>query len=170
MTTGVYLSLGCNRGDCGQTLARAIRALDAIEGVEVAAVSSVYLTEPVGGISQPDFYNMAVGLRTGLPPEHLLEACRDIEISLGGREHRMPKGPRTIDIDILLYGQSRLATGSLDLPHPRMLERAFMLVPLVEIAPDVVIPGNGKAHEALAALDDPHGVRKDGRLKELEQE
>lgn len=165
-----YLSLGCNLGECGRTLALAIEALGAVKDTEVAAVSSVYRTEPVGDVAQPDFLNMAVELKTGLPPESLLKACRSIETALGGRDYRVSMGPRTIDIDILLFGRLELETGTLELPHPRMLERAFMLVPLVEIAPDAVIPGFGSAREALARLDDAHRVEKTGRLKEMEQQ
>lgn len=168
--TRAYLSLGCNLGDCRRTLAAAIAGLDAADGIQVAAVSSLYLTEPVGGVAQPDFLNLALELATDLPPEQLLHVCRSIETGLGGRRDREAMGPRTIDIDILLYGQSQLATGVLDIPHPEMAGRAFVLVPLVEIAPDVAIPDIGKAKEALAALDDRHRVERSGRLKELEQQ
>ncbi len=167
--TRAYLSLGCNLGDCRRTLAEAVRALDADSRNRVTRVSSLYLTEPVGGVDQPDFLNMALELETELPPEPLLQLCRAIENGLGGREGRRPTGPRTIDIDILLHGRTRMSSDGLQIPHPQMTGRAFVLEPLVEIAPDVVIPGNGKAKEALAVLDDRHRVERTGRLKELEQ-
>lgn len=139
--------------------------LEETDGIKVARVSSVYATEPVGNAGQPDFLNIAVELETVLNPQTLHAACRIIERELGGREGRVPQGPRTIDLDILLYEQVELSDGELTLPHPRMRERAFVLVPLAEIAPDAALPHGGTVREALAALSDPHSVEKLGPLE-----
>lgn len=163
MTTA-YLSLGCNLGDCRANLAAAIRMLGETEGIEVTKISSVYATEPVGNPEQPDFLNIATELDTALNPQGLHGVCRIIERELGGREGRVPLGPRTIDIDVLLYGQSEISDGELTVPHPRMLERAFVLVPLAEIAPDSILPRGGTIIEALRALSDPHSVEKQDKL------
>lgn len=163
MTTA-FLSLGCNLGNCRVHLAAAIRMLGETEGITVTKVSSVYATEPVGNPDQPDFLNIAVELETVLNPQGLHGACRIIERELGGRDGRVPLGPRTLDIDLLLFGQSQISDGELTVPHPRMLERAFVLVPLAEIAPDTILPRGGTIIEALAALDDPHSVEKQGKL------
>ncbi|GBE57281.1 2-amino-4-hydroxy-6-hydroxymethyldihydropteridine pyrophosphokinase [bacterium BMS3Abin01] len=162
----VYLSLGCNMGACREGLARAVRRLEELEGVRIIAVSSVYRTEPVGGVRQPDFLNIAVGLETELPPDVLHRACRTIEEELGGRQGRVPMGPRTMDIDILLYGKKTITGRDLTIPHPRLRERAFVLVPLHEIAAAVEIPGDGSIGEALAGLDDGARVEMSGSLKE----
>lgn len=159
-----YLSLGCNIGDCGANLSRAVDLLAAAPAVTVTGVSSVYITEPVGMKDQPDFYNIAVELETGLEPLELLKTCRRIEEKLGGRNGRVPQGPRSADLDILLYEQAELAHRDLRLPHPRMMERAFVMVPLAEIAPDHRLPDGRTVSQALAALEDPHLVRKNGTL------
>lgn len=159
-----YLSLGCNVGDCGANLSRAVELLAEAPAVAVTGVSSVYITEPVGMKEQPDFYNIAVELETGLEPLGLLKTCRRIEELLGGRDGRVPKGPRSADLDILLYEQVELAHRDLRLPHPRMTERAFVMVPLAEIAPDHQLPDGRSVSQALAALNDPHRVRRNGIL------
>lgn len=159
-----FLSLGCNIGDCGVNLSRALASLGAAAAIEVTRVSSVYITEPVGMREQPDFYNIAVAVETSLEPLALLEACRAIEEELGGREGRVPLGPRTIDIDILLFEQLAIAHRDLRLPHPRLAERAFVLVPLAEIAPEWRLPDGRTIARALSELDDPHSVRKIGSL------
>lgn len=159
-----YLSLGCNRGQCRANLSWAIRLLDANERIEVTGISSVYETEPVGGVEQPDFLNMAVELTTDLTPQELLAACRAVEVDLGGRDNRRPMGPRTIDLDILLFEQVEIAEKELTLPHPEMLRRAFVLVPLNEIAPEAKLPQGGTVAEALARLEDGHAVKPAGKL------
>jgi 2-amino-4-hydroxy-6-hydroxymethyldihydropteridine diphosphokinase len=164
--SAAYLSLGCNLGDCRHNLAEAVGRLGGLEGTRVTAVSSLYLTEPVGDVEQPDFLNMALGLETELPARELHRRCRAIEEALGGREGRTPGGPRTLDIDILLYEGERMAGDDLTIPHPRMLERAFVLVPMNEIAAGEVVPGDGTIGEALGALRDGARVRLSGRLEE----
>lgn len=157
-----YLSLGCNLGDCPANLAGAIRKLNAHGSIEVTKVSSVYATEPVGNPDQPDFLNIAAELDTALSPHELLAACRAIEEDLGGREGRTLLGPRTIDLDILLYEQLEIADEKLVVPHPRMLERAFVLVPLAEIAPGAGLPDGTTAGQALEAFTGSHRVEKRG--------
>lgn len=163
-----YISLGCNIGDCRANMATALAKLDACPEVEVTAVSSVYLTEPVGGVEQPTFLNMAATLETELQPAELLAYCRIIEVELGGRDGREPMGPRAIDLDILLYEQLELAEGELILPHPGLLERAFVLVPLAEIAAAAGLPGGGTVGDALRACADDHGVEIDGEAPRLD--
>lgn len=155
-----YLSLGCNVGDCLANLVDAVKKLNARRGSEVKKISSVYATEPVGNSDQPDFLNIAVELETTLDPHELLAVCRAIEIELGGRKNRTPLGPRTIDLDILLYGQLEIEDEELMVPHPRMLERAFVLVPLAEIGPGARLPGGVNVVQVLEALTDRHRVEK----------
>ena len=157
-----WLSLGCNLGDCRASLAAALSRLDYHPDVSVTSVSSVYITEPVGGIEQPSFLNIAAALETELSSHELHYLCRSIEAGLGGRDGREPMGPRAIDIDILLYERLEITEGELTLPHPRMLERAFVLVPLAEIAGDAQLPDGTTVAEALAECADDHGVEMDG--------
>ena len=159
-----FLSLGCNLGNCRAHLEQAIGLLDGHPMIRVQKLSSVYLTEPVGEVEQAHFLNMVAELETDMSPAVLLAACRLIEEQLGGRDGRVPQGPRTIDLDILLYEQVEIAAAGLMIPHPRMLERAFVLAPLAEIAPWVKVPGNGTAAEAVASLSDTHSVEKLGPL------
>jgi len=163
-----WLSLGCNIGDCRSSLAAALSRLDAHPEVSVTSVSSVYITEPVGGVEQPAFLNIAAALETGLTPRELLLLCRSIERDLGGREGREPMGPRAIDIDILLYEHLEIADEELTLPHPHMLERAFVLVPLAEIAAGCVLPGGGTIGEALKNCSDVHRVETDTERPNLD--
>lgn len=165
----VFLSLGSNLGDRLENLRRAIARLDAHPEIDVILSSSIYLTEPVGGIQQPDFLNLVLELDTSLEPGDLHAICRDIEVELRRRAGRIAMGPRTIDLDILLYGQLILAEADLTIPHPRMMERAFVLVPLVEIAPDVVIPDNGTAANALAHCTDTSRIERFSTIKESDK-
>lgn len=137
MRKTVYLSLGSNLGDRAAHLQAAISALTGLG--EVLAVSSFYETEPVELTSQPWFLNCAVALATDKMPRQLLGALLNLEQSMG-RRRLQPKGPRTIDIDILLFGNSVVDMSSLTIPHPAMHERRFVLEPLAEIAPDVRHP------------------------------
>jgi 2-amino-4-hydroxy-6-hydroxymethyldihydropteridine diphosphokinase len=133
----VYLSLGSNVGDRAANLNTAIERLRSLG--EVAAVSSFYETEPVEFTAQPWFLNCAVKLNTEKMPKQLLNAVLDIEKEMG-RKRLKKKGPRTIDIDILLFGNSVIDTKGLAVPHPAMHERRFVLEPLAEIAPEVRHP------------------------------
>ncbi|MCT7375598.1 2-amino-4-hydroxy-6-hydroxymethyldihydropteridine diphosphokinase [Chelativorans salis] len=149
--TRVFLGLGGNIGEPAKAMAAALRALNADADVQVEKVSSLYRTPPWGIEDQPDFLNAVAEIRTGLPPRRLLQLCLDTERALK-RERRERWGPRLIDIDILVFGRQRVSEGGLVIPHPRMLERAFVLLPLAEIAPDLVVEGRRVA-EHLEALD-----------------
>jgi len=148
--TVVHLALGCNLGDRMKTLRRAVAALDALESVDVVACSCVYETEPWGVTDQPAFLNMAVAVETALEPLELLDAVKDCEAGLG-RAPRYRWGPREIDIDLVLWGDTVLETSRLALPHPAFRERAFVLAPLADIAGDAVDPVTGKTVASLAA-------------------
>ncbi|MFO7273781.1 MAG: 2-amino-4-hydroxy-6-hydroxymethyldihydropteridine diphosphokinase [Symbiobacteriaceae bacterium] len=146
--TRAYLSLGANIGDPEAQLVEALRRLAVSPGNRLAAVSSLYRTAPQGFTDQPDFLNCAVALDTALDPYALLALTQSVEAALG-RVRTIRWGPRTIDIDILLHGEARLSDPRLTLPHPRMLERAFVLVPLLEVWQD----GDGPAGISRAGLE-----------------
>jgi 2-amino-4-hydroxy-6-hydroxymethyldihydropteridine diphosphokinase len=134
----IYLSLGSNIGDRQANIRAAIAALPSA-GVQVNQVSSLYETEPVDFLAQPWFLNCVVEAETELDPHALLQALHAIETQLGSKKD-FAKGPRKIDLDILLYGPETIATPDLQVPHPRMLQRRFVLAPLAEIAPDLQHP------------------------------
>lgn len=153
----VYLSLGSNLGDREGFLAMAREAV----GKELGKVrfSGVYETEPVEFQDQPWFLNQVAEVRTELSPEEVLERIRVIEAA-AGRQRGIPKGPRTLDIDILLFGDAVRGDEELTLPHPRLSRRRHVLVPLVELAPDLRLPGSGlTVAEALAQVEDKTTVR-----------
>ncbi len=152
----VYLSIGTNMGEREANLKLAVKLLTEAQGVRVEAVSSIYETAPVGFIEQAAFLNIAVRLTTDLSSAKMLHLCQKIEQELGRiREFRW--GPRIIDLDILLYNHENIETESLIVPHERMFERAFVLVPLMEISTPAT--GQlGRAYEALASID----IQKEG--------
>ncbi|HEX7092016.1 MAG TPA: 2-amino-4-hydroxy-6-hydroxymethyldihydropteridine diphosphokinase [Longimicrobiales bacterium] len=137
----IYLGLGTNLGDRESNLREALRRL--AELVRIEAVSSVYESEPVGFRAQPDFWNLVVRGQTELGPRALLGAIQEIERMMG-RRPSFRNAPRVIDIDILLYDDVELDLPELSIPHPRMLERAFVLRPLAELAPGLVYPRTGR--------------------------
>jgi 2-amino-4-hydroxy-6-hydroxymethyldihydropteridine diphosphokinase len=160
-----YLGLGSNVGDPAGHL-RAAVALLPERGVEVEAVSSIYATEPVGEIlDQPDFVNAAVRVRTALEPEALLDACKAVEAERG-RHFDLPRhSPRPLDVDLLLLGDLELATDRLTLPHREATSRRFVLVPLLELDPDLTLPDGTVLSECLAALpEDAQRVELRGPL------
>lgn len=135
-----YLGLGANLGDREASILAVLRQIDALPTITVTAVSSLYETAPVGVTDQPNFLNAVAEVRTPLPPERLLQAVLHLENSMG-RVRNQRWGPRVIDIDILAYGDRQVALPGLTIPHPRLEERAFAVVPLAEIAPALVLPG-----------------------------
>lgn len=140
-----YLSIGSNIGDRLYHLTEAVRTLHVRADVNVVNVSSVYETKPVGYTDQADFLNIVVCLETSLRAHDLLAVCQEIENGLG-RERIIRWGPRTVDLDILLYNNDNIESENLIVPHPRMYERAFVLMPLLEIAPTIVpieVDGSG---------------------------
>ncbi|MGE0856118.1 MAG: 2-amino-4-hydroxy-6-hydroxymethyldihydropteridine diphosphokinase [Hyphomicrobiaceae bacterium] len=144
-----YLSLGGNIGEPEQAMGAALRALDAEPAIEVTAVSSLYRTPPWGKTDQPDFLNCAAELTTTLSPRALIDTCLAAERALK-RERLERWGPRVIDIDILTFGDVEIDEPGLQIPHPRMLERAFVLVPLAEIAPGMRLDGRSVEERASA--------------------
>lgn len=157
--TKVYLSLGSNMGDRQGYLQRAVEALKQLTDTEVETVSSYYETAAWGLTDQADFLNLALALETQLPAESLLSACQAIEKDLDRVRHEH-WGPRTVDIDILLYGQEIWETEHLIVPHPFMTQRAFVLVPLLEIAKDLVEPKTGQTYENYLSQLDTNDVHK----------
>jgi 2-amino-4-hydroxy-6-hydroxymethyldihydropteridine diphosphokinase len=155
----VYLSLGSNVGDREANLHAALKALPPA-GVRVKQRSSIYETEPVDYLHQPWFLNCVVEAETALTPQVLLEALRSIESQLGSQK-QFAKGPRKIDLDILLYGPETINTPDLQIPHPRMHLRRFVLTPLAEIAPGLTHPAwPGSAEELLRRVADPSQVKR----------
>lgn len=151
-----YLGLGSNVGNRQSNLDRALDLL--AQRLPVGETSPIYDTEPVGDVNQPRFLNLVCQITVRLVPAELLALTQGIELKLG-RQPGSFKDPRTLDIDILFYGDQVIDIPDLVIPHPRLTERAFMLVPLVEIAPDLVHPVNGKTvRELLAALTETQGV------------
>ncbi len=157
-----YLGLGSNVGDSAGHLRAALELLEA-EGIEIDAVSSTYVTEPVGEIlDQPDFLNAAVRIRTDLEPEELLDACKRVEAARG-REFDLPRhSPRPLDVDLLLLGDIELSTDRLTLPHREVTTRRFVLVPLLELDPELTLPDGMRVADALQALEPGQRVEKKG--------
>jgi 2-amino-4-hydroxy-6-hydroxymethyldihydropteridine diphosphokinase len=152
----IYLSLGSNLGDRPAHLQEAVDRLP--PPVEVLARSAVYETSPWGYLDQPDFLNQVLKVQTRLSPQDLLSYLKELERVIG-REPTFRYGPRVVDIDILLYGQKSIAEEDLVIPHQRLKERAFVLVPLAELCPDLVLPGTGATVSELLADLDLSGVR-----------
>jgi len=153
----VYLSLGSNLGDRRSNLAAAIQHLR--DAVEISSVSSIYETEPVGYLDQPQFYNIVCSGKTALSAPELLQFAKEIE-SEHGRQPTFRNGPRLIDIDIIFFDDVCMAHDDLTLPHPRMAERAFVLMPLAEIAPQLVDPVSGHTVQELLENVSQEGVKK----------
>ena len=150
--TVAYVGLGANLGAREETLHRAVELLGAADGVDVLAVSQLHETEPVGVVDQPPFLNGAVAIETARAPRDLLDLLLEIERLLGRvRDERW--GPRTIDLDLLVYGDEVVDEPGLRVPHPRLHERRFALEPLVELEPELDVPGHGLVSDVLAELD-----------------
>jgi 2-amino-4-hydroxy-6-hydroxymethyldihydropteridine diphosphokinase len=159
-----YLGLGSNIGDRRANLCAAVARLEQ-HGVIVVASSSVYDTEPVGLVlDQPEFLNACVAIDTALPPAELLDLCKQVEREVGRAAGGVRHGPRVIDVDVLLLGDSVFRSERLTLPHPEVRSRRFVLVPLLELDPELCLPGGERLAGSLAALDGDGGqhVRRAG--------
>jgi len=157
-----YLGIGSNVGDRRANLQAAVEDLWAHD-VVVLASSSVYETEPVGEVlDQREFFNACLKIETPLDPEGLLDACKAVERALGREPGGIRHGPRPIDVDVLLLGHLQHESERLRLPHREVLTRRFVLVPLLELDPDLEVPGGGRAADALAALGAGQDVRLAG--------
>jgi 2-amino-4-hydroxy-6-hydroxymethyldihydropteridine diphosphokinase len=147
-----YVGLGSNLGDREHMIWGAVHMLTFNPEVEVAAVSSLRETAPVGVVDQPTFLNAAAAVDTELEPRALLDLLLAVERELGRTRDGLRFGPRTIDLDLLLYGDEIVDEPGLTVPHPRLHERQFALEPLCELDPDLVVPGHGPVHALLAGL------------------
>jgi 2-amino-4-hydroxy-6-hydroxymethyldihydropteridine diphosphokinase len=152
-STRAWIGIGANLGDPIASVRAAIAALDEVGGLRVAQCSSLYRSTPVGpGMDgQPDYINAVVGIDTALSPAALLDALFAIELHFG-RQRSVRNAARTLDLDLLLYGEDIVDQPGLQVPHPRMHQRAFVLQPLAEVAPDTLIPGQGRADALSHAL------------------
>jgi len=150
--TRAYVGLGANLGDRERTLRAAVDGLAGEAGIEVVAVSTLRETEPVGYLEQPRFLNGAASLETSLPPGRLLDRLLAVEQRFGRVRIPDEHGPRTLDLDLLLYGDEVIDERGLTVPHPRLHERRFVLEPLAELAPGLVVPGRGDMESLLRGV------------------
>ncbi len=159
MTTA-YVGIGSNLNDPRGQVLQAFSELDGLPHTRVVKKSSLYRSGPIGHTEQPDYINAVAQLETGLPAERLLAELQEVE-ARHGRERSFPNAPRTLDLDVLLYGNAQMNSPLLTLPHPRMHERAFVLKPLVEVFGGATIPGHGRATALLASCKDQKVERID---------
>jgi 2-amino-4-hydroxy-6-hydroxymethyldihydropteridine diphosphokinase len=148
-----YVGIGSNLGDREENVRRALELLGADPEIEIVAVSTLRETEPVGLLEQPDFVNGAARLHTELSPWELLDRLLELERRLGRVRTGERYGPRTIDLDLLLYGQEIVEEPGLRVPHPRLAERRFVLEPLLDLDPALSVPGRGPVQALLAGLE-----------------
>ena len=158
----VYLGLGSNQSEPIKQIKNAIELIQKIETSKIIKKSSLYKSLPVGYLDQPDFINQVISIQTSLSPADLLETFQQIEFQLK-RVKKITNGPRTIDIDILLFNQEIILTDDLTIPHSRMLERAFVMIPLMEIEPNILIPKISNLKEILGKLDKKTLTKIDGQ-------
>lgn len=166
MKSVAYISLGSNMGDRLSHLKDALDELHKDKRISIKKISSIYETDPVGYTNQGKFLNIVAKLETEYEAEQLLRKCLQVELQLG-RERKIRWGPRTVDLDILLYNQDNIETDDLSVPHPRMHERAFVIIPLLEIEPNIELPAMKlPLQKVLEHIPDKEGVRlwkkKDG--------
>jgi 2-amino-4-hydroxy-6-hydroxymethyldihydropteridine diphosphokinase len=148
----VFIALGSNLADPAAQIRSALRELARLPETRLVRTSSLYRNPPAGGPAQPDYVNAVAEIETGIDAHALLDRLLEIERA-HGRVRDAPNGPRTLDLDIALYGDEIIREPGLAVPHPRMLERAFVLAPLAEIAPDAMVPGHGRAADLAGKLD-----------------
>ncbi len=148
-----YIGVGSNLGDSQARVMAAFEALRSVSRTQLIVHSRLYRTRPFGPVQQGDFINAAAGVLTQLPAQELLQSLRDIETK-AGRVRAERWGPRTLDLDLLVYGAERIATPELTVPHPGIAERGFVLAPLADIAPTLDVPGKGRVEVLLRALAD----------------
>jgi 2-amino-4-hydroxy-6-hydroxymethyldihydropteridine diphosphokinase len=148
-----YIGIGSNMDDPQQQVRSAFRALAALPDSLLVARSRLYRTRPFGPVAQQDFINAVAGMLTRLLPQRLLAELRALEASQGRRRAER-WGPRTLDLDLLVYGDQRIATDALEVPHPGIAERGFVLAPLADIAPSLLVPGVGRVSDLLQRLPD----------------
>jgi len=156
-----YVGLGANIGEPGRNLQAALDELGNLPHTRLTSSSGFYRSAPLGNTEQPDFLNAVAELRTGMSSETLLDGLLEIELR-HGRKRTFKNAPRTLDLDLLLYGQESIVSDRLTVPHPRMHERAFVLKPLAEISPDILIPGKGKVRDLLAGCAGQIAEKVDG--------
>ena len=147
-----YVALGANLRDPEAQVRAGFEALAMLPKTRLAAVSSLYRSRPVGYADQPDFVNAVAKIETALTPRELLDALLAIE-RRQGRVRDFQNAPRTLDLDVILYDEAQHDEEGLEIPHPRMHERAFVVVPLAEIAPEAIVPGRGRVRDLIAAVD-----------------
>ena len=152
-----YVGLGANLGEREPTIRRALELLAGTAGVDVTRVSTLRETEPWGPVAQPRFLNGVAELETSLDPQTLVGVLLDVERRLGRVRDGERWGPRSIDLDLLLHGETELDVPGLTLPHPRLHERRFVLEPLAELAPDALVPGRGRVADLLRSVTEEHG-------------
>jgi 2-amino-4-hydroxy-6-hydroxymethyldihydropteridine diphosphokinase len=157
MAVTAFIGIGANLGDARANVLDAVERLRRLPGATLEAVSSLYRTAPIDS-SGDDYINAVARLSTSLPAQQLLEALFGIE-QAHGRERPYFNAPRTLDLDLLLYGDEQIATPTLVVPHPRMHQRAFVLMPLLELAPEVVLPGLGPAGDFASSVADQGIIR-----------
>jgi 2-amino-4-hydroxy-6-hydroxymethyldihydropteridine diphosphokinase len=148
-----FIGLGANLGDRERTIRRAIELLGAEAGIEMVAVSTLRETDPVGYLDQPRFLNGAAAIETELEPQELLERLLAVERALGRRRDGPRYGPRTIDLDLLLYGERMVDQPGLRIPHPHLAERPFVLEPLAELDPGLALPDGRPIRDLLRGLE-----------------
>lgn len=158
-----YVGIGSNMGDKLSNLQALVSELEGSDGVKVLCVSSAYVSDAVGVTDQPDFLNGVVVVETGLTPRGLLELLQEIELKYGRKRYRH-WGPRTLDADILLYGQREIDEPDLKVPHPRLTERRFVLEPLLEVAPGLALPDGTLLKSFLESVRDKQNVRRVGEI------
>lgn len=167
-TASVYIGIGSNLENPLQQLKAAVAALQAIPDTELASLSNIYQTAPVGPAGQPDYTNAAALLETTLTPEQLLDELQKIE-QQQGRVREARWGPRTLDLDIILYSKMTIRTTRLSVPHIEMEKRNFVLVPLLDICPELILP-NGKSLKTVTELAGNEGIKQSMTAAELIQQ